>query len=131
MTEQLHDENHDINEDELVDRYVDLWNEADPAQRRATVEALWASDGANYTPTIEAIGFDQIDQRVTRSYDKYIGTGQFRFRRGGPALAHHQAVKVQWEMVETATDGVASVGLEFLVLDDDGRIRSDHQFVVS
>jgi len=46
-------------------------------------------------------------------------------------VAHHNAVKVQWEMVTVDDGSVASVGLEFLILADDGRIISDHQFIVS
>jgi len=38
-------------------------------------------------------------------------------------------VKVEWEMVNVADGTVASVRLEFLVLDG-GRIVSDHQFIV-
>jgi hypothetical protein len=30
---------------ELVNRYIDVWNEKDPAARRAQVEALFAADG--------------------------------------------------------------------------------------
>jgi hypothetical protein len=62
--------------------------------------------------------------------ERYVGTGQYRFRPGVPAVEHHNAVKVQWEMVNLADDTVASVGLEFLVLDG-GRIVSDHQFIVT
>jgi hypothetical protein len=40
------------------------------------------------------------------------------------------AVKFNWEMVSTSGE-VAGVGLEFLVLDADGRIRLDYQFIES
>jgi hypothetical protein len=39
-------------------------------------------------------------------------------------------VKVTWEMVTVPDDKFASIGVEFLVLDDQGRIASDHQFVI-
>jgi hypothetical protein len=114
----------------LIERYVELWNEPDPGLRRKTIEALWAPHGSNYTASMEAIGYDALDARVTSAFDSYVGTGQYRFRPGVPAVEHHNAVKVQWEMVNLADDTVASVGLEFLVLDG-GRIVSDHQFIVS
>jgi hypothetical protein len=118
-------------EDDFTVRYVALWNEPDAARRRAAIESLWAPDGSNYTPSIEAVGYDEIEARVARSYDKFVGPGTHRFRLGMPAAAHHNVVKVQWDMVEVATGAVASAGLEFLVLDADGRIHSDHQFVLS
>jgi hypothetical protein len=37
-------------------------------------------------------------------------------------------VKFNWEMVSSDGEAVA-VGLEFLVLDPDGRIRLDYQFI--
>ena len=116
---------------ELVERYVELWNEPDAGSRRATIEALWRPDGANYTESRAAIGYDELEARVAAAYESYVGSGQYRFRAGEPAVQHHNAVKVTWVMVAAADDSVASVGLEFLVLDDDGRIASDHQFLVS
>jgi hypothetical protein len=33
--------------DDLVGRYVALWNEPDPDTRRATIRELWSSDGSH------------------------------------------------------------------------------------
>jgi len=115
---------------QAVDRYVELWNEPDAGARRRTIEELWAPDGANYTASMAAVGYDALERRVSSAYESYVGSGQYRFRAGVPAVEHHGAVKVQWEMVTVADGEVASVGLEFLVLDGDGRIVSDHQFLV-
>jgi len=38
-------------------------------------------------------------------------------------------VKFNWEMVSTTTGNVAGVGLEVLVLNDQGHITIDYQFV--
>ena len=46
-------------------------------------------------------------------------------------VAHHGAIRIWWEMVTVADGQIAAVGQEFLVLDDDGRIRSDHQFPIA
>ncbi len=114
----------------FVETYVQLWNEPDPVVRRRTVEALWAADGANYAQAIEAIGHEAINDRVSRSYEKYVADGSHRFRAASDPAEHHGAIKVEWEMIEAANDSVAAVGLEFLLLDDNGQIRSDHQFIV-
>jgi hypothetical protein len=39
-------------------------------------------------------------------------------------------VKVTWEMVTLPEEEIASIGIEFLVLDDQNRIVSDHQSIV-
>jgi hypothetical protein len=115
----------------FVDRYVEVWNEPDAAKRRRTIEALWVPGGANYTASTEATSYQALHDRVTSAYEAYVRSGKYRFRRAGPPAAHHNAVKVQWEMVNVDDGSVASVGLEFLILANDGRIISDHQFIVS
>jgi hypothetical protein len=115
---------------DFVDRYVALWNEPDAQVRRRTIEDLWAPDGTNFTPSIEAVGYDQIDARVTASYDAYIAGGKYTFRSHLAPVGHHGAVLVSWAMVTLPEEEVASIGIEFLVLDDQGRIASDHQFIV-
>jgi hypothetical protein len=34
--------------DELAQRYIDTWNETDPASRRRLVEATWSADGGSF-----------------------------------------------------------------------------------
>jgi hypothetical protein len=114
---------------QFVERYVEVWNEPDADVRRKTIEALWAPDGANYTVNAEAVGYDALEKRVTKAYESYVGSGQYRFRLAEPPVTHHHGMKVQWEMIDQSDDTVASIGLEFLVLDG-GRIVSDHQFIV-
>ncbi|HTW10169.1 MAG TPA: hypothetical protein VME46_21885 [Acidimicrobiales bacterium] len=114
----------------FVERYVALWNEPDAEVRRRTIEDLWAPDGANYTQSMQAVGYDALDRRVTSAYNDYVGSGKYFFRSHSPAVGHHGAVKVTWEMVTVPEEEVASIGIEFLVLDEQGRITSDHQFIV-
>jgi hypothetical protein len=115
---------------DFVDRYVALWNEPDADVRRRTIEELWAPDGSNYTPAMQAVGYEALDARVTSAYETYVGSGKYTFRPHVPAVGHHGVVKVIWEMVTDPEEEIASIGIEFLVLDDQGRIASDHQFIV-
>ena len=94
----------------LTERYVGLWNEASTELRRRTIEDLWAPEGANFTQSAEAVGYDALEGRVTRSYEAYVGSGEYRFRSAAPAVEHHDAVKVHWEMVRTDDGSVASTG---------------------
>jgi hypothetical protein len=116
--------------DDFIERFIALWNEPDDEARRRAVAALFAPHGSNYAATLEATGHDEIDARVKRSFDKWVRDGGHCFRRADTAVqAHHGAVRVGWEMVKVESGEVVSVGAEFLLLDDDGRIVSDHQFV--
>jgi len=114
---------------ELVDRYVAVWNEPDAALRRESIAALWAQDGAHFTPTLEARGYQALEARVAGAHEKWVKAGGFVFRSSGTAEAHHSAVRFNWEMVPAAGGAVAAAGSDFLVLSDDGRIRLDYQFL--
>jgi hypothetical protein len=83
----------------FVETYVQLWNQSDPGVRRQTVGALWASDGANFGQDIEAVGHEAINDRVTRSYERYVTDGSHYFRAASDPVEHHGAIKVEWEMI--------------------------------
>jgi len=134
-----------IDPKELVDRYVAVWIEPDAERRRKAIAELWTEDGAQLlqppqevlktaaglglTPTLEARGHDELEVRVTRSYEEFIAPGEFVFRARDNAARLGNVVKFNWEMATTSSGEVAGVGLEILVLDDDGRIRTDYQFI--
>ncbi|WP_405152137.1 hypothetical protein OG589_27030 [Sphaerisporangium sp. NBC_01403] len=130
---------------DLASRYVALWNEPDAESRRKAIEELWAEDGAHIlqppremrdiaaalgfdSTTLEARGYDAFEVRVTRSYEEFVAPGQFTFRPGDAAVRLHDIVKFHWEMVPTDGGAVAGGGLEILVLDEDGRIKTDYMF---
>ncbi len=114
--------------DQLVVRYVAMWNEPDSSSRRAIVEKLWTSDAVNLTKSIEARGYDALERRVTASYEKWGRDGGHTFRLRD-ADTHHDVVRVTWEMVPVAGGPATSIGIEFLMLAEDGRIRADYQFI--
>jgi len=128
----------------LVDGYVAIWNEADAARRHAAVAELWTEDAVHVfrppqevidaaaaldvTALFQARGHGELEARVTRAYEQFVAPEQFSFRLRGGAARLGDVVKFNWEMV--SPDGeVVGVGLEFLVLDADGRIRLDYQFI--
>jgi hypothetical protein len=115
--------------DDFADRYVAMWNDPDAGQRQKTIAELFTHDGANCTPSFAVHGLDQLQARVTSAYDRYVGTGDHTFRLATAPSAHHDVMKITWEMVRVDTGDVAQLGLEFLVLDDEGRIRCDYQFL--
>ncbi|MFC6083258.1 hypothetical protein [Sphaerisporangium aureirubrum] len=130
---------------ELVARYVAVWHEPDPELRRKAIAELWTEDGVHLlqppkeireaaaalgvTPVLRARGHEDLQTRVTRSYEEFVAPGEFRFRPRDDAARLGDAVKFTWEMVPTAGGPPAGVGVEVLLLAEDGRIHTDHQFV--
>jgi SnoaL-like domain len=130
---------------ELADRYVEMWNEPDAERRRETIAKLWSSDavhrleppqevretaaGLRTYALFEVRGHDELEARVRRAYEQFVEPGQFVFRRRGDGQRVGDTAKVAWEMVPAGGGDVAGSGVDFLVLDPDGRIRLDYQFI--
>jgi hypothetical protein len=135
----------EIDPQDLADRYVAQWTEPDPDERRKAIERLWAEDGAHILQppveirqtaaalgfdhtTLEAHGHDAIETRVRRSYERFVATGEYTFRSRGDAVRLHEVVKFGWDTVSAEDGAVVGGGVDVLVLDNDGRITTDHMF---
>ena len=122
--------NADIRFAELADRYVALWNETDAGARRDAIATLWVPEGEHYVRTLQVKGHAALEQRVTGSHEKNVRDGGFLFRATGDAQLLQNTVMFHWEMVPADGGPVAALGLEFLVLAEDGRIARDYQFIL-
>ncbi|MFE2581786.1 hypothetical protein [Streptomyces sp. NPDC059378] len=135
----------EIDPQHLADRYLAQWTPADAAERRAAIERLWAEDGrhilhppagirqiaaelgfAHTTP--EAQGYDAIEARVTRSYERFVEKEGFTFRTHGDAVRLDDVVKFGRQTLSAGTGDVVGGGLDVLVLDGHGRIKADYMF---
>ncbi|MEV5754365.1 nuclear transport factor 2 family protein [Actinoallomurus sp. NPDC052308] len=113
----------DINE--LVGRYIDTWNEKDPAARRAAVEKLWTEDGTYTDPLADVAGHDGVDAVIAAVQNQFP---DFVFRPGQLADAHHDLARFTWELGPKEGEAVI-VGFDVVVLAADGRIRNVHGFL--
>jgi hypothetical protein len=129
---------------DLVNRYVAIWNEPDAERRRRAIGELWSEDAVHILqppqevqeaaaaldvrPTFEVQGHNELEARVRRAYEQFVAGGGNSFRAKDDAVRLGDVVKFKWEMVSSNGE-VAGVGLEFAVLDADGRIRRDYQFI--
>lgn len=115
----------------FVEKYISIWNEPDGIMRRQRIRELWVEDAHHLAKTLEAVGHDGIESRVTNAYDKWVKENGCVFRLRDGVDGHHGTVKLRWEMLPAASGDVISVGFDFLVLADDGRIRTGYQFIES
>lgn len=119
----------DIDTEELAARYTAVFNEPDAAARDSAVAALWGADARMCTAANEYVGLGAITKRVAAAYEKFIVVQGNVFRPLGSPDAHHDGVRIRWEMVPAAGGPAVSGGSQFLLLDADGRVRSDFQFI--
>ena len=66
---------------------------------------------------------------MTNAYEKWVKEKGNVFRLRDGVDGHHDTVKLRWEMLPAAGGEVISIGFDFLVLGDDGRIRTGYQFI--
>ncbi|MEV3921275.1 hypothetical protein [Actinomadura coerulea] len=133
---------------QIADRYLAQWNEPDPAARSALIRELWAPDALHVlvnppeairdaaaalavpAPPLEVHGHRALDARVARAYEMFVAPGEHVFEIAEePSVLLPHVVAVRWSMVTADGGEAVGGGLDVLYLDEDGRIRTDHQFV--
>ncbi len=119
-----------IRRNELVDRFVAMWNEPDGEVRRKAIEELFAPDAEYVMFANDPIrGHDAIAAQVDYAHNLYYDQG-FAFKSSHNADGHHNLVRFTWVLVSTGTGEVERTGSDLLVLAEDGRIRHDYQFLL-
>jgi hypothetical protein len=106
---------------DLVARYLETWNETDPAARRTAIDELWAADGVYTDPMATAAGRDQIDATIAAVQGQFAGLA---FTLAGPVDAHHDTARFTWSLGDELV-----IGFDVLVLDADGRISKVYGFL--
>jgi hypothetical protein len=78
---------------DVIARYLDCWNETDPAARRKLIGEVWAPDAEYSDPMAEAHGRDAIDATIGAVQDQFPG---LVFTLAGPVDAHHRQARFTW-----------------------------------
>ena len=108
----------------LADLYVAAWNEPDAAKRISAIASLWAPDALNRG----ARGYAPLSKLTLVSPAKNGRQEGVRFRAAPSARLRGDVVIFRWEMLLADSETVLAGGLEFLIVDPDGRILVDHPF---
>ena len=110
-----------MNITDLVARYLETWNETDPAARRKAIDELWTADGVYTDPMATAAGRDQIDATIAAVQSQFAGLA---FTLAGPVDAHHDTARFSWSLGDELV-----IGFDVLVTDADGRISRVYGFL--
>lgn len=111
--------------DDLVNSYLQTWNETDPDVRRTAIDKLWAENGVYTDPIAVAIGRDAIDATIGAVQGQFAG---LVFTLGGPVDAHHNLARFTWHLGPQGEEALI-VGFDVVVLNADGRISHVHGFL--
>jgi hypothetical protein len=109
------------NINEIVLRYLAVWNERDAQRRRALVAKTWTEDG-NYIDRVrDGAGHDRIDQMIATAQEHFPG---YRLNLASGIEAHHDYVRFSWVAGGTAEAPLYLKGTDFAVVAGDGRLKS-------
>jgi len=108
----------------VIDRYIESWNETDPAARRALIDEAWAEHGRYTDPLAVAEGRAAIDATIAAVQGQFPG---LRFS-AGPVDAHHDIARFTWTLAADDAEPLV-IGFDVAVLDESGRIAAIHGFL--
>lgn len=114
--------------EELVQRFVDVWNESDSVRRRSTIELLWAAEGRHYMGAQDVGGYDALEARVAASNQRNVVEGGAVFRPATAIQILPGVVKFRWDMTRRGSEDVLLAGVGFFRLDSDNKIIADYLF---
>ena len=109
----------------VATRYIDTWNETDPAARRTAINDLWAEDGRYVDPLAAAQGHAEIDATIAAVQSRFP---DFVFRLAGPVDGHHNQCRFGWELGPEGTQAPIA-GFDVAVLSADDRIEAVFGFL--
>ena len=115
----------------LADRYVAAWNEPDAAKRSNAIAALWGRDALRQKGAREARGYGALGKLILGSPEGNGGKSGVRYRAAPTACLRGDVLTLRWEMLLADSETALASGLEFLIVDGDGRILADHPFAVA
>jgi len=108
------------NLNELIDRYIAMWNETDESRRRALIARIWTEDASYLDPVMQGNGQAEIDAMVRGVHERFPG---HRFRRTSDPDAHHDRVRFSWKLAPEGSAAVVS-GTDFAVVAADQRLQT-------
>ncbi len=109
----------------VIERYIDVWNETDANRRRQLIGEVFADDAAYTDPLAAVRGHDAIDQFVAAGQAQFAG---LQFSLGGAIDAHHDQARFTWHLGAPGMEEPVVVGFDVAVLNG-GRLREVYGFL--
>ena len=103
----------------VVDAYIAMWNEADPARRRELAGDVFTEDAAYVDPVMSGEGQDGIEAMVAAARQQFPG---HRFELTEGPDTHHDRVRFAWRLV--GESGTVANGVDFALIAGDGRLST-------
>jgi hypothetical protein len=90
---------------------------------------LWSPHALRHSEACDARAYEILKKPILGPHEKNVARDGVRFRAARNAHRLRDIVTFRWEMLAPESETVLASGLEFLIIDDEGRILLDHRFV--
>src|SRR5262245_37478205 len=108
---------HTMDAENLVERYLDTWNETDAEARATEVAGLFAESGSYTDPLATVSGHEQIAGLIGAVQEQVPG---HVFRLLDTVDAHHNVMRFSWELVPASGGDSVAIGFDVAVVESDG-----------
>ncbi|AGZ40461.1 nuclear transport factor 2 family protein [Actinoplanes friuliensis] len=106
--------------DTTVQRYLDVWNTTDPAERLSRITEVFTPDVRYVDPLAAVEGHEALNQLIGAAQGQFPG---MVFTPGGPSDAHHDQARFTWQLGPAGGEALV-IGFDVAELGSDGRIRT-------
>jgi len=110
---------------DLVQRYIETWNDTDARRRRASIDALYTDDCTYTDPTAAVAGREGVDGFVAAAQKQFPG---IVFTLGSAVDAHHDQARFTWYAGPPGAKEPVAIGFDVAVFEGD-RIRHVYGFI--
>jgi hypothetical protein len=104
---------------QIAAQYVDIWNENDPARRRALIQRTFTAEASYVDPLMQSAAHDGLDAMIGAAQAQFAG---LRFKVSGKPDGHHDVVRFSWSLGSGNAEPLAA-GTDIAVVAPDGRIE--------
>ncbi|GAA2668655.1 MULTISPECIES: nuclear transport factor 2 family protein [Actinoplanes] len=111
--------------DAMIEQYLAIWNETDPAARRAAISTLFADEVRYVDPLAAVHGPDELNGLIGAVQQQFPG---FLFSSGGAVDAHHEQARFTWHLGRPGEEPLV-IGFDVAERDGSGRIRQVLGFI--
>ncbi len=122
----------DLNGEQFTKDYIAAWSTTDADERKQLIEKVYSTSAEFYAnepgdDAAEHHGLEKIYENITQVNERLVvGNGLLTESTG--YSENHSALRVTWQM-KTPNGDVAMKGMNFLMLNDDGKIEKDFIFI--
>jgi hypothetical protein len=117
-TRRPREEENTMSIEQTAKAYMEIWNQTDPAERRARIAELFTPDCSYTDPMAAVTGRDGLDGFIAAVQTQFAGVG---FALGGRVDEHHDVARFTWHARVGAGEPLA-IGFDVIVLER-GKIR--------